>query len=119
MRFASAGHLFPYRVTREGKVEMLESIAYPLGVRESLEIEAHTAKLASGDVIFLCSDGVIEARREGSEETFGFERLERTLAGLAGHGATVVRDKVLRALEDFTAGAEREDDLTVLVLKMP
>jgi len=119
MRFASAGHLFPYRVTREGKVEMLESVAYPLGVRESLEIEAHTQKLASGDLIFLCSDGVIEARAEGSEEHFGFERLEKTLGSLAGHGASVVRDKVLRTLEDFTKGAEREDDLTVLVLKMP
>jgi serine phosphatase RsbU (regulator of sigma subunit) len=41
------------------------------------------------------------------------------VAALPAHGATVVRDKVLRALEDFTAGAEREDDLTVLVLKMP
>lgn len=119
MRFASAGHLFPYRVDRSGKVEILESVAYPLGVRELLEIEPHTAKLESGDLIFLCSDGVVEARAEGSDEHFGFDRLEKTLSGLAGHGATVVRDKVLAALDEFTRGNEREDDLTVLVLKMP
>ena len=119
MRFASAGHLFPYRISRLGKVESLESVAYPLGVRESIDIDSHTAKLEPGDVIFLCSDGVVEARREGSEEHFGFDRLEAVLSRFGGHGATVVRDKVLAALDEFTAGAEREDDLTVLVLRMP
>ena len=37
IQFASAGHLFPYRVTPEGKVESLESVAYPLGVRPTLD----------------------------------------------------------------------------------
>ncbi len=119
MRFASAGHLFPYRISRLGKVESLESVAYPLGVREVLDIDSHTAKLDPGDIIFLCSDGVVEARKEGSDEHFGFDRLERVLADFGGHGASVVRDKVLAALEAFTQGAEREDDLTVLVLRMP
>lgn len=119
MRFASAGHLFPYRISRLGKVESLESVAYPLGVREFLDIDSHTAKLDPGDIIFLCSDGVVEARKEGSDEHFGFDRLERVLADFGGHGASVVRDKVLAALDTFTQGAEREDDLTVLVLRMP
>ena len=119
MRFASAGHLFPYRISRLGKVESLESVAYPLGVRESLDIDSHTARLEPGDIIFLCSDGVVEARKEGSDEHFGFDRLERVLAKFGGHGASVVRDKVLAALDSFTQGAEREDDLTVLVLRMP
>ncbi|MGE4191406.1 MAG: PP2C family protein-serine/threonine phosphatase, partial [Thermoanaerobaculia bacterium] len=114
MQFASAGHLFPYRVSKLGKVEMLESVAYPLGVRETLAIEPHTAKLEAGDLIFLCSDGVVEARGENSEEHFGFDRLEKALGSLAGHGATVVRDKMIAQLEEFTGGAAREDDLTVL-----
>ena len=33
MVFASAGHLFPYRVTPDGKVEALESIAYACEVQ--------------------------------------------------------------------------------------
>ena len=119
MRFASAGHLFPYRISRLGKVESLESVAYPLGVREALAIDSHTAQLEPGDIIFLCSDGVVEARKEGSDEHFGFDRLEAVLAKFGGHGASVVRDRVLTALETFTQGAEREDDLTVLVLRMP
>ncbi len=119
MQFASAGHLFPYRVTLTGQVEALESVAYPLGVRPSIEVVPRTARLASGDLLFLCSDGVIEARREGSDEHFGFDRLERLLARWAGHAASTLRDQVLKELRLFTQDAPRDDDLTILVLRLP
>ncbi len=119
MHFASAGHLFPYRVGNDGRVESLESVAYPLGVRPTIEVEPRMARLASGDILFLCSDGLIEARRENSDESFGFDRVERILAKYAGHGASVLRDAVLRELRLFTGDAPREDDLTLLVLRLP
>ncbi|HLF56884.1 MAG TPA: PP2C family protein-serine/threonine phosphatase, partial [Thermoanaerobaculia bacterium] len=119
LQFASAGHLFPYRVTPGGRVEMLESISYPLGVRPTIEVVSHTAKLDPGDLIFLCSDGLVEARREGSDEHFGFERVEQALARAAGNGAGVVRDAMLAELREFTGDAPREDDLTLLVLRLP
>ena len=119
MTFASAGHLFPYRVRTTGGVEALESIAYPLGVRDSIEVHEQAARLESGDLLFMFSDGVIEARPENSEEDFGFERLERSLGDHAGAGAEGLRDGVLADLERFTGGAPREDDLTVLALEIP
>jgi len=119
LHFASAGHLFPYRVTRDGKVEMLESVAYPLGVRPTIDVVSHVAKLEAGDLIFLCSDGLVEARPEHSEEHFGFDRVERVLASQAGNGAGVVRDAMLHELEAFVGDAPREDDLTLLVLRLP
>ena len=119
LQFASAGHLFPYRVSRGGKVEMLESVAYPLGVRPTIEVVSHLARLDPGDLIFLCSDGLVEARREGSEEHYGFDRVERVLASQAGNGASVVRDAMLADLERFVGDSPREDDLTLLVLRLP
>ena len=119
LQFASAGHLFPYRIGRDGKIESLESIAYPLGVRPTIEVEPHLARLEPGDAVFLCSDGLVEARREGSEESFGFERVERVLAQAAGNGASVIRDAVLAELQKFTGDSPREDDLTLLVLRIP
>jgi sigma-B regulation protein RsbU (phosphoserine phosphatase) len=119
LQFASAGHLFPYRVSRDGRVEMLESIAYPLGVRPTIEVVSHVAKLDPGDLIFLCSDGLVEARREGSDEHFGFDRVERILARTAGNGAGVVRDAMLAELREFTGDSPREDDLTLLLLRLP
>jgi phosphoserine phosphatase RsbU/P len=117
--FASAGHLFPYRINAAGRVEALESVAYPLGVRGELNVEARTARLAPGDTLFLFSDGLIEARKEGSDDLFGFDRLEASLASHAGRGVEGLRDGVLADVTRFTANAPREDDQTILVLRLP
>lgn len=119
MLYASAGHLFPYRVTGEGEVLALESVSYPLGVREDIEVRARSARLRAGDYLFLFSDGVVEARAENSDELFGFDRLEASLRRHGGAGVTPLRDGVLADLERFTRGSQREDDLTVLVLQIP
>lgn len=117
--YASAGHLFPYRIDRQGRVDALESIAYPLGVRHDLEVISQKAQLAPGDTLFLFSDGIVEARREGSDELFGFDRLEAVLAESAGETVARMRDAVLAAVEDFTGPGPQEDDRTVLVLRLP
>jgi hypothetical protein len=119
MFYASAGHLHPYLISATGRVEPLESIAYPLGVRGALPVEVRTAKLAPGDTLFLFSDGVVEARREGNDEMFGFDRLEASLARHVGRGPEETRDGVLGDVAKFTAGAPREDDQTIVVLRLP
>jgi serine phosphatase RsbU (regulator of sigma subunit) len=124
VELASAGHVYPHRVSADGGVEVLESIAYPLGVRARLEVSPRTVQLAPGDYLFFTSDGLVETRRLGGDEPFGFDRLERSLQRHAGHGARRLCDGVLDELERFAgSGAEldpelawRDDDLTVLVL---
>jgi len=90
-----------------------------LGVRSELDVRVRSARLGSGDALFLFSDGVVEARAEGSEELFGFDRLEECLGHLAGQSVEAIRDGVLNDLEEFTRNSPREDDLTVLVLEIP
>lgn len=119
MLYASAGHLYPYRISAAGRVELLESTAYPLGVRGELVIEPRTARLAPGDTLFLFSDGLVEARREGSDEQFGFDRLEASLARHANRDVDGLRDGILADVEKFTGNAPREDDQTILVLRLP
>lgn len=119
MSYASAGHLFPYRISATGDVQALESVSYPLGVRAELNVRVRSTRLDSGDVLFLFSDGVVEARPEDSEEVFGFERLEQSLSRRVGESVESLRDGVLDDLRRFTGGAPREDDLTVVVLEIP
>ena len=45
--YASAGHLYPYLISREGRLRPLEYTAYPLGVRDDLSVEARVARLAA------------------------------------------------------------------------
>jgi hypothetical protein len=117
--YASAGHLFPYRIDSAGRVDALESIAYPLGVRNDLEVLSQKAQLAAGDTLFLFSDGIVEARGEGTDEQFGFDRLEGVLGGTVGLSVEGVRDAVLHAVEDFAGPGPQDDDWTVLVLRLP
>jgi hypothetical protein len=119
MFFASAGHLFPYRVKRGGAVEALESVSYPLGVRSTIDIRPRMAKLEPGDKLFLYSDGVVESSPEGSLEPFGFERLEESLKRHAASDVDGLRAGVLGDLEAFVGTRPLDDDLTVLVLQMP
>lgn len=118
MFFASAGHLFPYRVTREGSVLALESVSYPLGVRSDIEVRVRGAKLASGDTLVLFSDGLVEAHAEGSDDLYGFDRLEQSLRRHVDAGLLRYRDGILKDVESFTRGAPREDDLTLLLLRI-
>ncbi|HVS63737.1 MAG TPA: PP2C family protein-serine/threonine phosphatase [Thermoanaerobaculia bacterium] len=124
LEFASAGHVYPYRLSAGGQTEALESIAYPLGVRRDLQVTPRRVRLELGDCLFFTSDGLIETRRLGGEEPFGFERLERSLERHAGVGAQRLLEGVLLDLERFVGSgidldpelAWRDDDLTVLVL---
>ncbi len=117
--FGSAGHLCPYLVRTGDGVHPLESPAYPLGVRHELEIRPRSVRLATGDVLFLCSDGVVEALRGGSDEPFGFERLEASLERHANGSPGALRDRVLADLERFTGPGTPDDDRTILVLRLP
>jgi len=119
MFFASAGHLFPYRVSSGGEVVALESVSYPLGVRDQIEITARVANLESGDKLFLYSDGVVEASPEGSAEQFGFDRLEQSLKRHATRDVHGMRDGVLADMQGFAGNQPLDDDLTVLVLQLP
>jgi sigma-B regulation protein RsbU (phosphoserine phosphatase) len=116
--YASAGHLYPYRVTPDGRVLALESIAYPLGVRSSLTVEPKTASLGRGDTLFLFSDGLVEARSDRDGEVYGFERLEESLARYADRSVEALRDGILADLGRFTGDLPREDDQTLLALRL-
>jgi hypothetical protein len=117
--YASAGHVFPYRVTRDGKVYELEGGSYPLGVRADSQPPVYRERLAAGDAVVLLSDGVVEACREGSDEPFGFGRLTESLGRHAGGSPHALLRGVLEDLETFTGRAPREDDVTVLALRLP
>ncbi len=120
--YASAGHLYPYLLGADGpnrSVRALPSTAYPLGVRPELDVSVRRRQLDPGDTVVLISDGIVEARREGSTDLYGFERLEERLATLVGCPPEQVRDGILGDLERFVGNAPREDDQTVLVLRLP
>ena len=118
MFFASAGHIFPYRVSADGRIDSLPSISYPLGVRPEMEVAVARERLDPGDTLVLLSDGIVEARPEGSTDLYGFDRLEASLARHAGESVEGLCHGVLADLSRFVGPSPREDDQTLLVLRL-
>ncbi len=118
LAYTNAGHVYPYRVTPAGAVTALPNPARPLGLGLPVAFKTLEAPLEVGDLWVLLSDGIVEATRDGSDEEFGFARLENALTGAAGGTAPEARDRVLAAWRDFTGSDEPSDDRTLLVLRI-
>ncbi|HEX2757972.1 MAG TPA: SpoIIE family protein phosphatase, partial [Thermoanaerobaculia bacterium] len=77
-----------------------------------------TALLVPGDCWVLFSDGLVEATRAGSDESWSFARLEEVLRAGQAESAAALKDRILRAQRAFTDRADTEDDRTLLVLRI-
>jgi sigma-B regulation protein RsbU (phosphoserine phosphatase) len=117
VEFTNAGHLYPYRIAAGGQVTSIENPSRPLGVELPSPFTTVQAELAGGDLWVFFSDGIIEAT-SAAGEPFGFERLERVLAGSAGISAAELRDRILSEWRAFTGHDDPEDDRTLIVFQI-
>ncbi len=116
LAFINAGHNPPLIARANGDIEQLESGGLPLGLMSFAEYEPGCAKLNSGDVLVVYSDGVSEANNIDEDE-FGMERLKEVIRANVGRSAAGIRDKVESALSDFTGTAAPNDDITLVIVK--
>src|SRR5205823_3793901 len=78
LRYASAGHEPPLILRAAGGEEQLRATGYPLGVDEVVDYEEVELDFDAGDVLFATTDGLTEARRDGTH--YGEGRLGEMLA---------------------------------------
>jgi serine phosphatase RsbU (regulator of sigma subunit)/PAS domain-containing protein len=111
----SAGHPAPVVIRSDGQVQTVGGGGLPLGLFADAEPGLQDATLAAGDVLFLYTDGITQAR--SSDRTFFSERLHDELARLAGRHPDDIVSAMRTALLDFT---ERRlaDDIAMVVLRV-
>ena len=123
IEFVRAGHTHPILTgPGAGKWEVLKSGGMMIGMtggdifRRSLE--PHAVRLQPGQVLYLYTDGVIEAHERGGA-VFGVDRLLEHLepGGQPGRALQETLDGLVVALEDWTGAQPQEDDITVLALR--
>ena len=115
----SAGHppLLHYRAGL-GTVEAVGSGAPPLGTFADPRYVRNEAEIATGDLLVVYTDGVIEMRNDHGQD-YGEERLKRAIARAApGRTAREVRDSVLSDLANFKGSVEQADDITLAVARL-
>jgi sigma-B regulation protein RsbU (phosphoserine phosphatase) len=115
--YANAGHLPPYHIRHDGRVEaMEEGGGVVLGVVEDQVYEQGMVIIERGDALFFFTDGLTEAF-DIHRNQFSDERLIEWLAGNRDKPAKMLAHDVFAFVDAFTRGAEQSDDITSLVIK--
>ncbi len=113
LSYANAGHCPPI-LMRDGDCVRLKEGGPVLGIFPDRFYMQDEIELRAGDCLVLFTDGVTEARNAEGKE-FGEGRLQDLLA--VGHKlhATELRDRIMAAVREFSAGIV-DDDATLMVL---
>jgi len=122
IEFSRAGHCPTLHYSARGKtVRFLEDNGLGLGILRDEQFDAfvdtNVLKYQSGDVIFLYTDGITEAKNSSNEE-FGYERLKDFLEKNAFYSAEYMKEELLKTLYGFSESSNLEDDITMLVIKV-
>lgn len=114
IKLSNAGHCRPI-LFNALSTQQVDSNGIPLGVLCSTKYDCNLITMNPGDILFLYSDGLIEAMKE--EELFGISRLLSPIKNLRKLTSSQVIENTLADLNSFLAGSEKNDDLTIMVLK--
>ena len=110
----NAGH-WPAIVVGPGGVLRIESTGLPLGMFHEFEFSATRLHLEVGDMMFLYTDGLSEARRDDDE--YGVERVTHLVRQQAARRPAEMISTCLDDLRTFVGGGPMLDDLTLLAIQ--
>jgi sigma-B regulation protein RsbU (phosphoserine phosphatase) len=121
LQYVNAGHNSPIVLRAKGGCERLEIGGPPLGLPlfrgAEPRYECGSIQLLSGDLLFIFTDGMIDAVNEDGEE-FGEQQLAKLLSGCPPMPAAALRDRIIRELNTFVGDAHQQDDITCLILRI-
>jgi sigma-B regulation protein RsbU (phosphoserine phosphatase) len=115
LHYVNCGHNPPILLRKGGAVERLSATATVLGLFSDWECSVAEARLETGDVLSLYTDGITETTGHGGEE-FGESRLLETLRTSRELEASYILQNVENAAKQFRL-AEQEDDVTLVIAR--
>jgi len=114
--FARAGHEIPMLLDAVGAVRTLPHLTgQAIGMFEELLLDENSISLPPGATLLVFTDGLTDCR-DPQGQSFGYERVQSALAGLAGQSGQQVCDSLRAALADYQAGSFQDDDVTMAAI---
>ncbi|HJZ66174.1 MAG TPA: PP2C family protein-serine/threonine phosphatase [Candidatus Acidoferrum sp.] len=116
LEYINAGHNNPVLRRRDGAIERLEIGGVPLGIASDSQYQIGSVDLASGDILLLFTDGMVDAFNQNGEE-FGDIRLVSQVKSLQGQNAQQSMQFLMQQVDAFVGATRQFDDITCLVLR--
>jgi sigma-B regulation protein RsbU (phosphoserine phosphatase) len=121
MVYVNAGHNDPILLRASGDIERLSTGGPPFGIPKFTESEvpypSGRVHLGVGDLLFIFTDGVVEAVNDADEE-YGEPRLLHCVRNAPVERAENTLKRVMGDVNAFVGPARQYDDITVLVLRL-
>jgi serine phosphatase RsbU (regulator of sigma subunit) len=118
LRYVRAGHDEPLVYSpHSGACRFIRGDGMLLGLFDPVRLEEVCLELQAGDVLFLYTDGVVDAQSPDGR-FFGKDRLQQAVSAAGDRSAPELCDLVLQRVDQFQAGAEQYDDTALLVARV-
>lgn len=99
-------------IKNKRNINKIESRSLPVGIVENIELQTETININDGDIIVMCSDGVLEDKSSSTKEW-----LEDFLKNVSTNNVQKIADLILAEAIDNSYGVAH-DDMTVIVSKI-
>ncbi|MDH5367005.1 MAG: PP2C family protein-serine/threonine phosphatase [Cyclobacteriaceae bacterium] len=121
IEFSRAGHCPTiYYSKKSNKARFFTNKGLGLGILRNGDFHKyiHVNRLTyqPGDIILLYTDGISEARNKNGEE-YGYDRIKKVLDTNTNETTTIIQERLINDLYDFTGSSFINDDYTTLVIK--
>lgn len=90
----------------------IKSHNLPIGIVNNIELQTETLDIQDGDIIVMCSDGVLDSKEDSQKEW-----IEDFLKNISTNNVQKIADLIIAEAVDNNYGAVR-DDMTVIVSKI-
>lgn len=117
LSFSNAGHNLPL-LLHEGRVRELDTTGYALGISEDGHYGLGSVELASGDVLLLFTDGLVEMRHKDTGEFLGTEKLVELLEREKNGSAREIGLAIEKLMLEHGGNPPYDDDATFFVVKI-
>jgi sigma-B regulation protein RsbU (phosphoserine phosphatase) len=116
--YANAGHSMPEIINSNSEVVEIPTLkGVMLGGLPNQVYKEEQITLSEGDLVFLYTDGIIEANNVDGE-MYKKERLLEVLKEHVSLSASDIEESVIKSVTAFTEGMPQKDDITMVVLKV-
>ncbi len=93
-------------------INKIQAKTLPVGIVDKIALEAQTIEVTDGDIIVMCSDGVLESKDEIKKDW-----IEEFLKNITTNNVQKLADLLLAEAVDNSYGVAK-DDMTVIVTKV-